>query len=210
MLNSRTSLGIAIVLSCVVGCKSNDSGIKDSAGGNVGSATPDTTTLKPDSTARMTPPAAVILTDANVLAVASVGDSAEVALAKYMAANTTNADVKAYALLLANDHKKGGVQVAATAKRTGITMALPAADTTSQAASHALERLQSLSGTDRDTAFVNQAILDHQHDIDATKQMAASAQSAEVKTLLNNELPELQKHLDRAQKLSTKLAGGSK
>jgi len=109
--------------------------------------------------------------------------------------------VKAYAKLLERDHAKGISSVEATAKKLNLTLQLPAGDTTAQGAAHALDHLKSLSGTDRDTAFINHEVEDHKHDIEETKEMAGKAGAADVKSLLQKELPELQRHLDRAEAL---------
>jgi predicted outer membrane protein len=69
-----------------------------------------------------------------------------------------------------------------------------------------IDRLKGLNGNDRDTAFVNHEIADHQSDISDTKSAISSTQNADVKALLQREMPELQKHLDRAQSLSKQLA----
>jgi len=148
------------------------------------------------------------MSDANLLGKAEAGDSAEVAIAKYMMSNTKNAGVRSYADLLQKDHGKGISQVEATAKKASLTPQAPPNDTTTQEASHVIDRLKGLNGNDRDTAFVNHEIQDHQNDIADTKAAISSAQNPDVKALLQKELPELQKHLDRAQSLSKQL--GSK
>jgi putative membrane protein len=142
------------------------------------------------------------MSDANILAKADAGDSAEVAVARYMAANTTNPRVKAYADLLERDHAKGISNVEGAAKKLSLTLQLPAGDTTAQETSHTLDHLKSLSGADRDSAFVNHEIADHKQDIADAKQMETAAKAPEVKSLLEKELPELRKHLDRAEALS--------
>lgn len=204
----------AAALACVamIACKSNNQSARtDSAAGS--SAVAATAMAPPssaDSTAnaaKATSPSA--MTDANILAKADAGDSAEVAIAKYARANSTNARVKSYASELERDHGKGISKVESTAKKLGLALQLPAGDTTSQAASHALDHLKSLTGHDLDTAFVNHEIADHQHDIDEAKEMTSAAQKPEVKSLLDAELPELRKHLADAQKLSTSLTGSA-
>jgi len=148
----------------------------------------------------------IAMSDANLLAKAEAGDSAEVAVAKYMMLNTKSAGVRSFADLLQRDHGKGISQVETTAKKASITPQAPANDTTAQAASHFIDQLKRLNGNDRDTALVNHEIADHQEDISNTKAAVGAAQNADVKALLQKELPELQKHLDRAQALSKQLA----
>jgi putative membrane protein len=211
-----------IALSALVACKSNNqSGASDSAGGTAatgaggaasspsaagGASGSDSTARAAGSSANASSGAT---TDANILAKTKLSDSAEVAVAKYVSQNSTTASVKSFARLLQRDHGKGISTVEAMAKKLSINPQLPAGDTTAQKAGHLLDRLQSLKGHDLDTAFVNNAIADHQHDIDETQQMTSSAQKPEVKALLQKELPELRKHLEAAQKLSTSMSGAA-
>lgn len=215
MLSIRHAFAFSLSLaaSAVVACKGHDNAATDSAAGvSAGPATPAPATTPVDSTGRMAADSAsnTALSDGNILAVVDAGDSAEVAVAKYMIANGDNAKVKAYAELLARDHNKGKTSVDATAKRLNITMQLPSNDTTAQSTSHTLDQLKSLKGADRDTAFINHEIADHQQDIADANRMVTAASQADVKSLLQKELPELQKHLDRAQALSTQLASSKK
>ena len=208
MFGSRTTFILAAVAgaAAISACSTRDRSTTDSANGAAAPAmTPaaSASTAIADSAKTANGP----LSDANILAKANIGDSTEAAVAKYMAANTSNAGVKAYADLLERDHAKGISTVEGTAKRLGLSLQLPAGDTTAQAAAHAMDHLKSLSGTDRDTAFINHEIEDHEHDIAETKKMVGDAKAAEVKSLLEKEIPELQKHLDRAKALSTRLGG---
>jgi putative membrane protein len=150
------------------------------------------------------------MSDANILAAMHEGDSAEVALAQYVGGATKNTSVKSFAKLLERDHSKGMTQVSSTATKAGITPQMPAGDTTSKALSNAMGRMQSLSGNDLDTAFVNYEVADHQKDIADAKQMATAAQNASVKAAVQMELPELQRHLNAAEKLSSQLAAKNK
>ncbi|MDB4917201.1 MAG: hypothetical protein JWM95_4845 [Gemmatimonadetes bacterium] len=159
---------------------------------------PATTSSTPaDSTA--TDPSR--FTDANILAMETAGDSAEISIAGLAKRMARSAAVKAYAAQLVTDHGKGMSEVHTLAQKLAITPQMPAGDTTAQATSHVMSRLQGLTGAAFDSAFVNHAIEDHQKDIQDAKAMSGAAQNAEVKALLDKTLPELQRHLDRAQKL---------
>jgi len=148
---------------------------------------------------------AVAMTDGNIVAKAMSGDSAEVVIGRYMASNTKNAAVKSYANLLVSDHSKGMKKVTQLESSTSIAPQPPSNDTTAQETAHVLDHLRSLNGADRDTAFVNHEIEDHQSDIAEAKQMEAAAQNPKVKSMLEKELPELQKHLDRGQALAKQI-----
>jgi len=145
------------------------------------------------------------MSDANILAVVELVDSAEVGVARYVRTTSKNADVRSFAQELETDHAQNMSKSEGVAKQANITMQVPPSDTTKESAAHLMDRLKSLSGTDLDTAFVNSQVLDHQHVIQQTNAMITSAQNPQVKELLQNTLPALQKHLDRAQQLQTKL-----
>jgi putative membrane protein len=188
-----------------------DANVPDSASGAIAPATTTpNATATPPATSTTTPAPATTLTDANIIAKEQAGDSAEVAVAKYAETHASNPQVKAYARLLVADHSKGNKEVTALATKLSITPQTPAGDTTSQATSSTLSRLGSLKGFDFDTAFVNHEIADHNADIADAHAASAAAQSPEVKALVDKSLPELQKHLDRAQALATKLSAGKK
>ena len=209
MTQLRTLAAAALACVALAACKAKNDGSADSANGNAAAPAPADTgtassaTAKPDSATATTN---ATMTDANILAKADAGDSAEVAIAKYARAQSTNSAVKAYASLLESDHGKGISKVEGVAKKTSIAMQLPSNDTTAQETSHTLDHLKSLKGHDLDTAFVNHEVQDHQADIDDAQKMAAAAQNADVKKLVQDELPELKKHLDKAQALQSQLA----
>jgi len=148
------------------------------------------------------------MSDANILAQEHGGDSAEVAVATYVKSHTSDAGVKSFAQLLIDDHSKGETEVQKVAKQASITPQPASNDTTSQETAHTLAHLSTLKGHDLDTAFVAHEIQDHQTDIADAHKAASDAQNAQVKQLVEKSLPELQKHLDRAQALNKKLTAG--
>src|SRR5690348_7833638 len=120
MLHLRTTLAATIACAAIVACKSHDNATTDTAGSPAAATTTprDTgaavsATGKTDSATATTN---ATVTDANILAKADAGDSAEVAIAKYVRAQSTNAAVKAYASLLESDHGKGISKVEGIAK----------------------------------------------------------------------------------------------
>jgi putative membrane protein len=141
--------------------------------------------------------------DANILAKELAGDSAEVVLAGVAQGMATDPGVKAYAAQLVSDHSKGMKEVVALATKLSITPQVPAGDTTSLGTSHMRARLEGLTkGPAFDTAFVNHEVQDHKDDIKDAKAMRGAAKNPQVKALVEKSIPELQRHLDRAEKLS--------
>ncbi|HVX38127.1 MAG TPA: DUF4142 domain-containing protein [Gemmatimonadaceae bacterium] len=206
--------GMAVlVASALFACNKSNGNSIDSAAAQGPAAAGDSGTMGRDTVAATTPDTsnagAAGLNDASILGEEMGGDSAEVVIAKYMMANGMNASVRSYARMLNNDHSKGMTEVKTVAKQTSLTPQSPPNDTTAQETAHTLDHLKSLSGMDRDTAFVNHEVEDHQSDIANAKQAEQAAQKPQVKSLLQKALPELQKHLDRAQQLQKQLGGGA-
>ena len=55
-----------------------------------------------------------------------------------------------------------------------------------------------------ETDSVNHEIEAHKHDISGAHEMASAAQNPAVRTLVQQSIPVLQKHLDTAQRLASK------
>lgn len=141
--------------------------------------------------------------DANILAKEIAGDSAEVVLAGVARTMATDPAVKAYAAQLVTDHSKGMKETVALAAKLSITPEVPAGDTTSAGTAHMRTRLQGLAkGPAFDTVFVNHEIEDHKDDIKDARAMTGAAKAPQVKAMLEKSIPELQKHLDHAQRIA--------
>ena len=193
--------GGAVVLAGCAGGKDKDDARTDSAVTTTTAASADGTMRADSAKPAATEPSQ--FSDANILAREITGDSGEVAIATMARDKATRADVKSYASLLVSDHGKGLAEVRSLAKKVKITPETPQGDTTTQAIAHAMQRLQGLAkGPAFDTAFVNHEVEDHQEDIKDAHAMSGAAKNAEVKSLVDKSIPELQKHLDRAQKLA--------
>jgi putative membrane protein len=185
-----------------VGCSSKEKMADTTSTTTSGVSTTTTATVAAMDSAKAAPTDPSHYTDANIIAKEILGDSGEVALATMVKGKATNPAVRAYAEMLVTDHGKGLAAAKALATRTSITPQVPAGDTTAQAISHAAARFESMpKGADLDTAFVNHEIADHKDDISDANAMKGAAQNAEVKAFVEKTIPELQKHLDRAQKL---------
>ena len=200
---SQWSMAVAVI--AMTACSSSkDASRTDSMSAT---STTTTTTAAGDSARRDSASAGGAMSDANIMAKEIAADSGEVALATYVRSHASDAGVKSYAGELVSDHSKGEKEAKALASKLSITPQPAANDTTSQATEHAMSRFASLKGHDLDTAFVAHEIEDHKTDIDDAHKASAAAQNAEVKQFVDKTIPELQKHLDRAQALDKKLSG---
>jgi putative membrane protein len=180
---------------------------KENATDTTAMSMPPATAAMADTAHHDSTAAAGTMSDANIMAKEIDADSGEVAVATYVRSHASDAGVKSYAGLLISDHSKGEKEAKALASKLSITPQPAPGDTTVQATEHVMSRFASLNGHDLDTAFVVHEVKDHQTDIDDAHKAAAAAQNAEVKSFVEKSIPELQKHLDRAQALQKKLSG---
>lgn len=146
------------------------------------------------------------MTDANILAHEMAANRGEVALGQYMAAHGGTAAVRAYGATLARDHAAGLASTRRVATRAGVTPRMQPGDDIAEESARALRHIRSLRGAARDTAFVNHAVSDHREDIEDANRMARDATRAAVRQLVAGTLPELRRHLQRAEALQGSLA----
>jgi putative membrane protein len=134
--------------------------------------------------------------DTAFLTDAMKGDNSEVALGKIAQAKGSTQGVKDLGTMLVNDHGAHKQQVAALAQQAGATVT----DDVTDDAKALMTKLNGLSGSAFDKAFIDAAVEDHQKDI---AKYEAQAKSADPQTaaLANQTLPTLRKHLDTAQGL---------
>jgi putative membrane protein len=190
---------VAVVTSCSKG--DNNAADTVAGGSATGSAMGATTAAAPA-------PAPAQLNDASVLAKLSSGDSAEIALGKLVQTKATDAGVKQFGTMLVTDHGANAKQVASIAKKDSVTPQPPPNDTSAAEHQHVLDRFKSMAkGKDFDTAFVNHAVEDHSKEISELQSAQGSLQKPDVQALVTKTLPVMQKHLDRAKALQTKLGG---
>jgi putative membrane protein len=195
MVRITVLASVAGVLALAACSSKNDA----SSGANAASSTASgSTSTKPQP-----------LTDAIIVAKESAGDTAEVVIAQYAGAHTSDPDVKSFAKMLISDHSKGKREIDSLTRKMSIVPQRPADDTTSAEIAHTINHLATLKGEDLDTAFINHEIQDHQNDIADAQKAAAAAQNPDLKALVQKSIPELQKHLDAAQAIQRKLSGAT-
>jgi len=107
-------------------------------------------------------------------------------------------DVRNYGKTLVNDHQDNDKQVTDLATKNGITLksAKPGVMDDME-----MKHLKSLSGSEFDRKFAKLMIDDHKKDIAKMESAQKSALPEDVRQLVGNTLPTLQKHLELAQKI---------
>ena len=184
----------ALSIAVLAACAKDDKTAYDSAG------TTDTATA---ASATPTTPA---LTDANIAALLDEANAADSAAGKIASTKGTNADVKAFGVLMMNDHhalRKAGQDLVA---KLNVTPTPPANDSLPAKAKMTTDSLTAMArGAAWDKWYIDHEVMMHQDVLALIDQASASAQNAELKDLLAKARPNIEMHLKRAQDIQTKL-----
>jgi putative membrane protein len=133
------------------------------------------------------------------------GNRAEVTLGKMVASKTKDPGVKQFAQMMVQDHTKALGQLQQLAKQKNIAVPDGLPDDAQQLQS----KLQSESGKQFDKDYMDGMVQDHQKDVQEFQDQSQKAKDPDVKQLASQLLPTLQRHLDKAQQLDSKVNGGS-
>lgn len=126
----------------------------------------------------------------------------EIEGSKLAQAKASNAEVKALAKHIIDDHTKAAAELKTLASKKGVK--LPGEPGLVHKAS--LKLLNTHEGADFDESYINNVGVDaHQEAIEDFSEAAQDADDPEVKAFAKKTLPALQKHLDMAKALQNKL-----
>jgi putative membrane protein len=203
----RTSFATAsVLLVWLGGCKP-----RENAGTTSGAV--DHSTAADTGTASVTAadtagPSGGRLADVNIVALldeANVADSAAGALAVKKA---TNPEVKAFAKLMMGEHHALRAQGRQLAKQLNITPQPPANDPVQPMAKEEATALQSTpKGPEFDRVYIQNEVAAHKAVLDLTKKAHDQAQSEELRKLIEQAQPVIEKHLRLAEDIQKKLGG---
>jgi putative membrane protein len=189
-----THLVAALSIAVLAACTKDDGNTTDSA------AVTDT------ATATSATPAAPALTDANIAALLDEANAADSAAGKLASTKGTNADVKAFGVLMASDHhalRKLGQDLVA---KLGVTPTPPANDPLPAKAQMTMDSLTALAkGAAWDKWYIDHEVMMHQDVLGVIDQALGAVQNAELKDLLTKARPNIDMHLKRAQDIQSKL-----
>lgn len=156
----------------------------------------------PPPSAPTAAPAPAPLTDGNIIAALSEGDSAEIALAKLALVKSKNPRVKDFARMMIADHGRMKKEKAGLAKKLNITPQPPANDS---GPAHLTAEMSALNAapTPRafDSIYIDQAVADHTQVLATVKDFETKATAPELKDALIKAEAVVQKHLDHAKAL---------
>ena len=146
------------------------------------------------------------LTDANIVALLDEANMADSAAGAYALTKATNADVKAFAKLMMGEHHALRAQGQQLAQRLNVTPASPANDPLKPAAESEMAALKAApKGAQFDRAYIDQEIAAHKLVLDVAEKGHGAAQNEELKKLIEQAKPVIEKHLERAEEIQKKL-----
>jgi putative membrane protein len=189
----------ALVAACSKGDKSADSAkAADSAAAAATAAAPPPA------------PAAPALTDPNIAAILDAANATDSSAGAIAATKGTNAEVRTFGKNMMRDHhalRKAGQDLV---KKLNVTPELPAGDNSQAAATAWHDSLTAMpKGAAFDKAYIDHEVAYHQAVLQTAQAALGAAQNAELKSLIQKAAPNLQAHLEHAQKIQTQLGGGS-
>jgi putative membrane protein len=146
------------------------------------------------------------LSDANIVALLDEANMADSASGAYAATKATSPDVKSFAKLMMGEHHALRAQGQQLAQRLGVTPQLPADDPLKPAAASEMSALKSAAkGAAFDRTYIEQEIGIHKAVLDLAAKAHDAAQNPELKKLIEQAKPVIEKHLNRAEEIQKKL-----
>ena len=199
-LFSRHTLVWLSVLS-LAGCGDRDRSLADR---DTAAAAPETG-MSADTTPADAAGGAV-LTDANIVALLDEANMADSSAGAVASKKATNKAVKDFARLMMSEHhalRKQGQQLA---KQLNVTPAPPANNPVKPLAESEMAALNSTpKGAEFDRVYIEQEITAHQAVLDLVNNAEGQAQNEQLKALIEQAKPVIQKHLDQAEEIKDKL-----
>jgi putative membrane protein len=145
--------------------------------------------------------AAVSQSEQDFMMKATQANLAEVEVAKIALQKSGDVEVKDYANMIKSDHTKALDDLADLMKDKNVPQPNAVATDTQQD----INRMDNLTGGEFDREFINMMVTDHKKAIELFRDQQSSAQNRDVTKYVDDVLPKLEMHLDKAQRLQTKL-----
>jgi len=143
----------------------------------------------------------------NIVAILDGANAADSSVGRMASTKGTNAEVKAFGVMMMRDHHTLRKQGEDLVKKLNVTPAMPAGDTSQAAAKAWEDNLNAMpKGAAWDKAYIDHEVAYHQAVLQTATAAEAAAQNPELKALITKAAPNIQGHLAKAQEIATKLA----
>lgn len=151
-------------------------------------------------------PAAAVLNDANIVFILDQANASDSARGTLASTKGSSADVKEFGRMMAGEHHSLRQLGQRLATKLSVTPAAPANDMSIADAQKEMDALNAeAKGKAWDVAYMNFEVTYHKAVLDIATKALGAAQNQELKDLIAQAAPILQKHLDRALAIQAKL-----
>jgi putative membrane protein len=142
--------------------------------------------------------------DTKFIRTAAAGGQMEVDLGKLAAEKGSSDDVKKFGQMMVDDHTKANeeLKTLASSKNVDLTKAM---DSGMKKTDAAKKKLEAKSGADFDKAYMKDMVEDHKNDVMEFEDASKHCEDEDVKAWAAKTLPTLQKHLEMAKDIESKL-----
>ncbi len=152
------------------------------------------------------PASAKEMTDAEVFAMVKQVNVGEIAAGKMARTKATNSDVKSFASDMVSAHTRMLDMGMSLGKTLGAKDKPAAEDSIAKANMEMASHLTSTAkGAAFDKAYIDAQVMGHQAALQFVQNAAGQAKNADLKKMLTDAQPDIQKHLDRAKQLQGKM-----
>lgn len=128
-------------------------------------------------------------------------DLSDIDIARLAIKKSENPDVRDYANMIQKDHTTALEDLSDLMKDKNV----PEPKTASADARQDLSRMSALSGAEFDREFSNVMVADHQKAVEMFRDQIRIVQDPDLKKYIEDRLPQLEMHLEKAQRLQSKL-----
>jgi putative membrane protein len=144
-------------------------------------------------------------TDSSFIRQTIRGNYTEVALGRLAESRASSSEVKDFAERMVSDHNDMNKEWVDLAHDNDMKVAVDFG----QSGQQTIDRLEELSGSAFDQAYMSEAIRQHEQDLAAFQRMGTSARSNEVRELTNSGVSTIREHLSLAQQVGSRVGVSS-
>ena len=126
---------------------------------------------------------------------------AEIDMARIAIQKSDNTDVRDYANMIQSDHTRALQDLAELMNDKNVVQPKKVAPDTQKD----IDRMNALTGPEFDREFVNMMVGDHQKAVGMFRDQQAIAQNDDIQKYIDDVLPKIEMHLEKAQTLQSKL-----
>lgn len=146
------------------------------------------------------------MTDANIMAHMIVGDSLEIEMARLAAERAGDPEVREFARMLADEHSRHLATSLEMARDEDIGSVPADGDRHAVTLRRYLASLRSMGSSPAfDRAFLRYQIRHHDHEVNALRAMRPAARDDDLEQHIDETLPVIERHLNRARELGGRL-----